>query len=229
MTTSAPRTARARARAELTSEIKAVARAHIATNGAAELSLRAVARDLGMVSSALYRYFPSRDELLTALIVDAYNAVGDAAETAEAGVRRSDLLGRWLAAARAVRAWAKENPQQYALIFGSPIPGYKAPQDTVDPATRIPLLLLAIVAEAAAPPDELVIPRPVARDLRQLRKEVGSTLSEPQLARAVMAWTHLIGSISFELFGHLVGGIEDYAAWFDLQMKDLGRGLGLAT
>ncbi|MDX6216918.1 MAG: hypothetical protein QOG99_2502 [Frankiales bacterium] len=229
MTTSAPRTARARARAELTAEIKAVARRHVAASGAADLSLRAVARDLGMVSSAVYRYFPSRDDLLTALIVDAYNAVGEAAETAEAAVRRTDLLRRWLVAARAVRSWAQDNPQEYALIFGSPIPGYQAPQDTVDPATRIPLLLLTIIGEAVAPPDDLVLPRPVSRDLARLRDQVAPSMSEPRLARAVMAWTHLIGSISFELFGHLVGSIDDYSAWFDLQMKELGRGLGLTS
>lgn len=229
MTTSAPRTARARARAELTAEIKAVARRHLATNGADGLSLRAVARDLGMASSALYRYFPSRDELLTALIVDAYNAVGAAAETAEAAVNRTDLPGRWLAAARSVRSWARTNPHEYALIFGSPIPGYQAPPDTVDPAARIPLLMLTIIADAVAPPDELVLPRAVARDLKRLREQLAPSLSEPRLARAVMAWTHLIGSISFELFGHLVGSIEDYPAWFDAQVTELGRGLGLST
>src|SRR5437763_12398686 len=96
---------RARVRAEMTDEIKAAARRHLAVDGA-NLSLRAVARELGMVSSALYRYFASRDDLLTALIVDAYDAVGAAAERAEAEVDRDDLLGRWLAACHAVRDWA---------------------------------------------------------------------------------------------------------------------------
>lgn len=228
MTTSAPRTARARARAELTDEIKAVARQHLAASGAAGLSLRAVARDLGMVSSAVYRYFPSRDDLLTALIVDAYDAVGEAAESAEATVQRGDLPGRWLAAARALRNWAKRHPQEYALLFGSPVPGYAAPQDTVDPATRIPLLLLAIVGEATTPPEDLVLSRPVGRDLKRLRDRVATAVPEATLARTVMAWTHLIGSISFELFGHLVGSIDDYDAWFDLQTKELGRTLGLS-
>ena len=84
--TTAPRrppTARERARAELTREIKETARRHLAEHGAAALSLRAVAREIGMVSSAVYRYFPSRDDLLTALLVDAYDAVADAAEEAE--------------------------------------------------------------------------------------------------------------------------------------------------
>ena len=89
----------------MTEEIKAVAKRHLSSEGA-NLSLRAVARDVGMASSAVYRYFASRDDLLTALIVDAYDAVGEVAERAEATVDRADLLGRWLATARAVRAWA---------------------------------------------------------------------------------------------------------------------------
>src|SRR5207248_3208991 len=85
----ASRTARDRARIELTDEIKAVARRHLAEHGSAALSLRAVAREVGMVSSAVYRYFPSRDELLTALIIDAYDAVGERAEAAERASRNS--------------------------------------------------------------------------------------------------------------------------------------------
>src|SRR5215218_3368694 len=135
---------RARVRAEMTEEIKAAARRHLAIDGA-NLSLRAVARELGMVSSAIYRYFPSRDDLLTALIIDAYDALGAAAEQSEAAVDRADLLGRWLATCRAVRSWALANPHEYALIYGSPVPGYRAPEDTIPPATRIPLLLGAIL------------------------------------------------------------------------------------
>src|SRR3954469_6706262 len=122
---------RAKARAELTDTIKATARRHLAEEGAAALSLRAVARDVGMVSSAVYRYFPSRDDLLTALIVDAYDAVGAALEQADAAHPRADHLGRWLAIAGALRVWALANPQEYALIYGSPIPGYQAPADTI--------------------------------------------------------------------------------------------------
>src|SRR5690348_15569859 len=128
---------RARVRAEMIDEIKATARRHLAVDGA-NLSLRAVARDLGMVSSAFYRYFASRDDLLTALIIDAYDALGDAAERAEAAADRADLRGRWLTTCRAVRGWALDHPPEYALIYGSPVPGYRAPQDTIPPATRIP-------------------------------------------------------------------------------------------
>src|SRR6195952_94357 len=94
LTAGAPQTARARVRAELTREITDVARRQLNESGAAALSLRAVARELGMVSAALYRYFPSRDDLLTTLIVDAYDAVGTAAAKAEKRVPRKDLPGR---------------------------------------------------------------------------------------------------------------------------------------
>src|ERR1700754_3406523 len=99
-------TARERVRAEITREITDIARAQLAADGAAALSLRAVARDLGMVSSAVYRYFSSRDELLTALIIDGYNALGAAAERADGCCPRDDSAGRWRAATRAAREWA---------------------------------------------------------------------------------------------------------------------------
>jgi len=114
----ASRTARERVRAELTREITEVARGQLATEGAGGLSLRAVARDMGMVSSAIYRYFPSRDDLLTALIVDGYNAIGEVAEQADAASPAGDYPGRWLAVGRAVRDWALAHPHEYALVYG---------------------------------------------------------------------------------------------------------------
>lgn len=147
----ATQTARERARAELTREIKNEARRQLAESGADGLSLRAVARSLGMVSSALYRYFPSRDDLLTALIIDAYNAIGDAAESAApAQGARAGARGQWTALCRAVRAWALANPHEYALIYGSPVPGYRAPEATITPATRVPLAFVQVLRDALA-------------------------------------------------------------------------------
>ena len=232
--TSAPRTARQRVRAELTTEIKDIARRHLAESGADGLSLRAVAREMGMVSSALYRYYPSRDDLLTALIIDAYDAVGAAAESAEGEVRRPDLMGRWLALASAARAWAVANPQQWALIFGSPIPGYRAPTDTVDPAARIPVLLLTLGSEAYERrdreplADERAVPRAVHADLKGLRAVAGFALPDSDLAHGIAAWAALVGAISFELFGHLHNVIHDFEAFFTHQMRGVGIDLGLA-
>jgi AcrR family transcriptional regulator len=151
-TQNAPRTARQRARAELTREITEEARRQLAATGANGLSLRAVARELGMVSSALYRYYPSRDDLLTALIIDAYNAIGDAAETAiaDTGSGAGSARARWLAACHAIRAWALARPHEYALIYGSPVPGYRAPEATIGPAARVPLAFVGVLADAVA-------------------------------------------------------------------------------
>ena len=120
MNAAEPQGVRASARAELLREVGLVARAHLAESGAAGLSVRAIARELGLASSALYRYYPSRDDLLTRLIVDSYNELGEAVEDHEATVDRSDLAGRYAAICHAVRDWARAHPHEYALIYGSP-------------------------------------------------------------------------------------------------------------
>lgn len=221
-------TARDRVRAELIVEIKQIARRQLAEQGSAALSLRAVARELGMVSSAVYRYFPSRDDLLTALIIDAYDAVGDALEQADAGRRRSDHLGRWLAMARALRAWALANPQQYALIYGSPVPGYQAPVDTIDPAIRVSLVFLhllrdAVEAGAMKPGVRATVPKGVQADFDAIRRFAGVDAADEIVSRGLMVWTELFGTLSYELFGHLHNVITDYDAFFDVQMRRSGQ------
>ncbi|GAB3890218.1 hypothetical protein GCM10027612_34050 [Microbispora bryophytorum subsp. camponoti] len=165
----ASRTARERVRAELIREITDIARRQLATEGAVGLSLRAVAREMGMVSSAIYRYFPSRDDLLTALIIDGYNALGEAVERADAACARDDFAGRWLAVCRAVRTWALAHPHEYALLYGSPVPGYAAPQDTVAAAVRDTAVYGRIVAEAHRA-GRLTPPRSARRHLRSWRR-----------------------------------------------------------
>src|SRR3954447_15801956 len=165
--TGAPHTARARARAELTHEIKAAARRHLAAEGAQRLSLRAVARELGMASSALYRYFPSRDDLLTALIVDAYNAVGERVERAVAAAGPAENpRAAWRGLCQAVREWGRANPHEYALIYGSPVPGYKAPEETMAPFARVPHALLSILRDSgqdfAHAAGATALPKPLA-------------------------------------------------------------------
>lgn len=142
------RGARARARIEVTAAIKDEARRQLASEGAAKLSLRAVARELGMVSSALYRYFPSRDDLLTALIIDAYDSLGERAEAAHAAVADAAPVERWVTVGEAARGWALAHPHEYALIYGSPVPGYSAPEATVPAAARVGVLLIDIVRDA---------------------------------------------------------------------------------
>ena len=227
---SAPQTARARARAELTQEILETARAHLSSDGAAGLSLRAVARDLGMVSSAIYRYFPSRDELLTALIIDAYNSLGDAAEAAEAVIKRSDLKGRWVAISKATRGWALAHPHEWSLIYGSPVPGYQAPQDTIAPATRVSTLLIGILIDleqAGLTPAPLAVPRAVHATLGPVRSAVPSAVPDDLIIRGLMAWTQLLGAVGMELNGQFHNVVDDPGIYFDLAMQRVALNLGI--
>jgi AcrR family transcriptional regulator len=222
---------RARVRAELTEEIKSVARRHLATDGA-NLSLRAVARDMGMASSALYRYFASRDDLLTALIIEAYDSLGEAVERADRDLDRADLRGRWHADCRAAREWALANPAEYALLYGSPVPGYAAPQDTVGPAQRPPVALAGLLAEGfaagrlPAPPVDELSPS-VRRDLTAITERFFPGLPAALLARGMAGWTHLFGLISFELFGRFNDIIADRAAYFEHQTGLMADLIGL--
>lgn len=263
---SAIRGARERARIEVTAAIKDEARKQLAAEGAAKLSLRAVARELGMVSSALYRYFPSRDELLTALIVDAYDSVGEAAERAHrmaveeateartpgrpaagkppapeqpaatkppglgpASARPGAHLARWVAVACAVRDWALAHPHEYALIYGSPVPGYTAPQVTIGPASRVPFVLMAVVEDAQRQ-EGLALP-PLAEELRpeaeRLAHDLAPGLPPAVVAPFVAAWSQLFGLLSFEIFGQFNHVVEAREVFFRQAVTELARTVGL--
>jgi AcrR family transcriptional regulator len=222
--------ARERVRAEVTAEITDTARRQLAEVGAAALSLRAVARDVGMVSSAVYRYFPSRDDLLTRLIIDGYDALGVAAETADDPA--APPRERWLAVCRAVRAWARAHPHEYALLYGSPVPGYEAPKDTVPAASRVGVVLGRILGDAArsgALPDTTGERDPslVSEAAVEVLGGDHPSLDETVRTRALLAWSSLYGTISFELFGHFVGSVEDSDRYFDRAMGDLAGLIGL--
>jgi AcrR family transcriptional regulator len=231
-THSASQTARERARAELTREIKQEARRQLAAHGAQGLSLRAVARELGMVSSAIYRYFPSRDELLTALIIEAYDALGAAAEAASAGPPPADVRGRWRAACHAVRDWALAHPHEYALIYGSPVPGYQAPRDTVAPATRAVRVLGDLLAGAGPGMRNVAGPAPalppeLARQSALVADAIAPGVPPAVIARALTAWTQLFGMISFELFGQFVGSLEPADSFFGYAVERMADFVGI--
>jgi len=230
--TTAPRTARDFARMELTRAILAAARAQLAAVGPGELSLRAVARELGMASSAVYRYFPSRDHLITALLVECYNESSAAVEAAERQVPRPRHRRRWLAATNALRDWARANFFEYALLYGSPVPGYAAPQDTVGPAQRVPQVLLRLtvdIEEAQLPlgSPPVTLTRAQRAAMAPISEIMGGRIGDERLARALMAWATLIGQISLELFGHLHQGVLDYDAHFRRLMENVADDLGL--
>ncbi|WP_240641088.1 TetR/AcrR family transcriptional regulator [Nocardioides ferulae] len=224
--------ARARARAEITRTIQETARRHLAEVGPAALSLRAIARDVGMVSSAVYRYFPSRDDLLTALIVEAYDEVGEQAERADRACHRADLGGRFGAVCRAVRDWALTHPHEYALLYGSPVPGYQAPQTTVGPASRVPLVLLGIAADAQRAGPAPIAPAVQVPDaeraaLSGIQVLLDEPINDSLLARCLQSWATLFGHVSLELFGHMHTAVLDYDAHFEHVVRQLVADLGL--
>ena len=228
--TTAPRTARAVARAELTRAILDAAGEQLAAVGPAALSVRQVARELGMASSAVYRYFPTRDSLLTALIAEAFDSLGQAAEDADAAAGRDDLRARWLAMAHAIHDWARAHPHRYALAYGSPVPGYAAPTDTVEPAVRLPRALLAVSRAAqdqgaegapvrAVSPAEAAALGPV--------QELAGGLDPGPTVRALVVWAALLGHVSLELFGHMDNAVLDHDAHFAQVAEQLADDLGL--
>lgn len=225
------RTARDRARADVQAQILATARDHLAEHGPSGLSLRAVARDLELVPSAVYRYFENRDALLTAMIVEAYDALGDAAEAALAAASRRKPAARWVAVARSIREWAVAHPHEYALLYGTPVPGYAAPVDTVAPGTRVSLALVQVVVDAHADgplrPVEAAMSRSSERDMKALLAQIGADMPVAAMFRTILAWTQLFGLLGFELFGQTRGLVSDHATTFDDATRTMADAIGL--
>ena len=225
---------RERLRQATVEEIKAIARAQMAAEGAASVTLRAIARELGVTASALYRYFGSREELVTALVSDAYNALADAMEAALAAVPANRHMARMRAAFGAFRAWGLEHPTEYALIFGSPIPGYVAPEETRPAGRRYTDLLVRLLAEAhtagALDPEriDLRVPARLRRQVEAFRQRLGgSDLPAPVLAFGLSAWVRVHGLVTLEVFGHLAPAIGDGSALFEQELEAIVRQSGL--
>lgn len=229
-------TPRERAREQTMADIVGIGRRHLGLHGAAGLSLRAVARDLGVVSSAVYRYVKSRDELLTLLVVDGYNALGDAVDLRVAGAAGDGHAAQFQALGRAVREWALAEPARYGLLFGSPVPGYQAPaEQTTGPGTRVVGQLVRILegahrAGALQParwghePDARL-----AADFTAIRGELGLTVPDEVLASGVLVWAALFGAVNFEVFGQYgTSTFTDPGALFETHLCMLAALAGLA-
>jgi AcrR family transcriptional regulator len=185
-----------------------------------------------MASSALFRYFDNRDALLTELIIDSYSSLAEAAETAEAQAHKGSIEDRWMAIARGVRSWAVAHPNEYALIFGSPIPGYAAPSGTIAPASRVPLLLGDLLRDLMSEEsyDVGAHPEPsvaVQRAIDPVRPMMPEDVPSDLMVRGLMAWTYLFGAVSFEVFGHRHNVIADHEVFFDHEVRRLAQMVGL--
>lgn len=221
---------RARNRAAIEAEILRLGREHLARYGAPALSLRAIARELGMSSSAVYRYVESRDELLTRLIVAAYTSLGDDVEQALAELGgTADPATQFARIARSTRAWAVTHPHEYALIYGSPVPQYHAPAERTTPAgTRVQVLLIGLLARIEDQPSGTAVDdRALGSmlDAPELAQVAGAPITTGGLRRGLGAWSLVMGAISAEVFGQYGDDtIADPEALFD-GLVELASGL----
>jgi AcrR family transcriptional regulator len=218
---------RQESREQIEGRIVELGRRHLVDHGATGLSLRAIARDLGMVSSAVYRYVSSRDELLTLLLVDAYSDLADAVD--EAREAREDPADLWsddvIAIARAARRWAVAHPARWALLYGSPVPGYHAPPErTVGVGTRVVGAFFDAIAAGIATGDirltSDVAPQPTSSDFERIRQEFGFPGDDHVIAKCFLLWAGVVGAISLEVFGQYgADTLTDPAAVFDTQVR----------
>ncbi len=212
-------------RQRTTAAILLAARAEIAEFGGVGLSMRRIAREVGLVSSAIYRYYPSREALLTAMIVESYGHLARVLAEVEAEAEREGrnegdaASARWRGLAEAFRVWALANPHEFQLVYGTPVPGYVAPPETVPAATAVALPFLRAGAmgrvEGYDAPDLLA------------QMSAFAEVAEPAIVAAVLAeLAALVGMVSLELDGHFVGTADPagplFGALIDRQVGTLG-------
>ncbi|MFN3339333.1 MAG: TetR/AcrR family transcriptional regulator [Dietzia sp.] len=210
------------ARAETVDRILMAARGEIARVGGVGLSMRSVAREAGMVSSAIYRYFPSREDLLTAMILESYRGLAGALRAAEASDAAADSDSeRWCRLARALRDWGLRAPHEFQLIYGTPIPGYVAPAETIPAAGEVAAPFLGCPGTRRVPGFE---PSTGSSGLHALGADVG--IAPSAAAAVVAAISELVGFVGHELAGHFVGLADPaddlYRAVVERQVRDLG-------
>ena len=236
-TAAAPASRRERVRASTLTEIKGCALDLMRERGSTQVHFADIARAMGMTAPALYRYFDDRDDLLTALIRDAYNDLGDALAKAIASVDPADDWARLSAGLGAYRSWALEQPERFALIFGLPVPGFAVDEEsgTTEAAKGAMDVLQSIVVEAygAGRLEPSVITR--------LSPELGEVMAEkhgPDSAALPLgacqgvlhAWIAAHGYVSLESCGHLdwwPQSIRD--SLFEAQTELAARAIGIAV
>ena len=204
----APR--RERARAATIEEIKATALDLMREQHTTDVRFTDIARVMGMTPPALYRYFADRDELLTVLITDAYNDLGDRVAASRDEVPATDIGGRWLAAAEAYRSWARQQPEQFSLILGMPVPGYAAQEEgpTTEAAKRAMNQLSALFVDAAVrgqlqPPLIGHVDPAMLTCAGDKHPELNGVLAPESFQAMLQAWACLHGFASLEAYGHL--------------------------
>lgn len=233
----ATETRRDRARSATITEIKDHARKQMQTSGAAMLSLRQIAEQMGLTPGALYRYYASRDALITDLIVDAFNSLADHLRQTDARFPRSDYRDRMHALLTEYRGWALQQPVDYQLIYGDPIPGYHAPGEiTVPAAARVFVPIVKCLDEAlrlgVIHPHNATIPdATLDQYLGQAATEYATLIGEqPVLSLAMYlgmdAWTRGHGLITLEMHGHTPPVVIDPDLFYRVQVDQIMLWLG---
>ncbi len=183
-----------------------------------------------MVSSAVYRYFASRDDLMTALIIESYDAVGARVEEAVGG--RGTPTRRFVRGLETFHRWAREHPHEYLLLYGSAVPGYHAPPETIAPAGRAAIALLKVVAHAEAtgrldPQETAPMNATLTRQARALAQATGVCLSPDLLVRFLHSWAQVFGLVGLDVLGQLKGSFEPPDALAADTFREAARHLGL--
>jgi AcrR family transcriptional regulator len=218
---------RERLRAGMVEEIKDLARRQLAEGGPGAISLRAIARDLGTASSALFRYYPSYNDLISALVIDSYNSVADAVIAARDARPPTDHAVRWFGVCSAYRQWSLEHPGEFALLHGTPVPGYEAPEEVTGPAaSRSMEAVLGLYATAVhagvADPSRSQVPADLAEgELWRLLTADRASNYEPPFAGIVLsAWASVLGYLVIEIFGSMASLIEDTDRLFGAHVRN---------
>ncbi|MCL4827978.1 MAG: TetR/AcrR family transcriptional regulator [Caldilinea sp.] len=221
---------------DMSSQIKVAARQQMAQHGTAGISLRGIARKLGITAPAIYNYFPRLEDLITALIVDAFTDLAEAMEAAEDAAPSRRPADRIVTLCLAYRCWAVEHPVDFQLIYGNPIPGYAAPAEITIPLARRPFLrIFACFLEAyqagalVIPTEYQAVPPGMAVHLAGWKQLSGIDMPDPLLGLLISGWARIHGMVMLELFHHLQPLVGDAAALYRYEIDALVQHLGLTT
>lgn len=191
-------------------EIKQIARQQMAKQGtAASLSIRGIAAEMGMSAPSLYNYYTNRDDLVTDLLVDSYTDQAEALEQASASCQGNDTVACLLTTLLAYRQWALEHPTEFALIAGTPVPGYAAPVEQTLPLARRSLKVIIDLLQHAWD-EHLLSAQPVFADLASdpFNEDFAGWCQEqgyvpPVVSLFLECYAFLQGFIGLEVYGHL--------------------------
>jgi AcrR family transcriptional regulator len=221
-------------REDMIEQIKATARDQMTEKGTAGLSLRGIAREIGVTAPAIYNYFPTLDDLITTLITDAFRSIAAAMASAADAGDDGTAASRIFAAGIAYREWAVTNPIQFQLIYGNPIPNYSAPADITGPLARLPFegLMRDFMrayqsGELALPEQYIHLPDAVRADIQTYLEGIGFKMPEPLVYAIMSSWSHIHGIVMLELFDHITPILPHTGAFYRHEMAGFLRSLSM--